>query len=112
MYAALTLSAGLVAGDHLHELFPPVFRAMAALGLAFAVARPDGRFDRWAVAFFAWFIATGAITVAGQLWQRLVDDGTGNYVLIDPVFLTVSASSTLLLAIGALSLYGAKRAAT
>lgn len=112
MYAALVISAGLVAGDHLHELLPPVFRAMAALGLAFAVARPDGRFDRWAVAFLAWFLATGAVTVAGQLWQRFVDDGTGNYVLIDPVFLTVSACSTLLLAIAAFALYGAKQART
>ena len=110
MYAALVISASLVAGDHLHEMFPPVFRAMAALGLAFAVARPDGRFDRWAVAFFAWFLATGALTVVGQMWQRFVADGTGNYSLVDPVFLTVSAGSTVLLAIAALSLYGAKRA--
>ena len=110
MYAALVLSAGLVAGDHLHELFPPVFRAMAALGLAFAVARTDGRFDRWAALFLAWFLATGVVTVAGQIWQRLVDDGSGNYVLVDPVLLTVSACSTALLALAAVSLYGAKRA--
>ena len=110
MYAALVLSAGLVAGDHLHELFPPVFRAMAALGLAFAVARPDGRFDRWALAFFAWFLATGVLTVGGQIWQRFVDDGTGTYVLVDPGFLTVRACSTGLLAVAALSLYGARRA--
>jgi len=102
-----------VAGDHLHELPGiPFARALLALGMAFAAARPDARFDRLVVAFLVWFGVFGLIGISGQLWQRYVPDDVGEYILIDPVFFSVTVGSELLLLVAGLSLVGARRAAS
>ena len=112
MYAALVVSAQLAAGDHIHELAIASYaRAALALGLAFAAARPDGRFDLWIALFVGWLAAIGAIVIAGQLWQRYVDDGTGNFVLIDPAFFAVTLASEFLLVVAGLSLFAVRRTA-
>ena len=110
-YSALVVSAALLAADHTHELLPGagILRAALGLALAFAIARPDGRFDRWVVAYVVYFGVIGLVTVGGQLWQRYVPDSAGMYILIDPVFFAVTLGSEALLAVAAAALFAAKR---
>jgi uncharacterized membrane-anchored protein len=112
MYAALVISAGIAAGDHIHELpGVPFVRGAYLLALAFAIVRVDPRWDRVVIVSVAWLALFGAIAIGGQLWQRYTDDGTGNYILIDPVSFSVSVASEVLLGVAALTLYAVRRGA-
>ena len=102
-----------MAGDHLHELPGiPFARALLALGVAFIAARPDARFDRWVALFVGWLTATGAIVIGAQLWQRYVPASDELRILIDPVTLSVTVASEMLLLVAGISLVGARRAAS
>lgn len=102
------IGGAVSAGPHIHDGPIPgtiFIRAVFFLGLAFAIVRAESRFDRVVTASVAWFAVFGAITIAGQLWQRYTDDGTGNYILIDPVFFAFTlACEALLLLAGAILL--------
>src|SRR5262249_30457518 len=110
MYAALVVSAYVAAAAHLHESVDvaPWMRAGLALVLAFVLVRGP-RNDRLLVAFLSWFGTFGLVVIAGQLWQRFVPDGTGNFIYIDAVTFTVSVASELLLALAGVTLYAARR---
>jgi hypothetical protein len=57
------------------------FAGALALAVALLIRVPAGR--RLAIAFSLWFGAFGAISLAAQIYQRLVPDGTGNYIIIN-----------------------------
>jgi hypothetical protein len=113
MYAALMVSASIGGGSHIHEVFAgaAIIRGLFFLGLAFAVALGEPRFDRAANLSVGWFALFGAIAIGGQLWQRHVDDGTGSYILIDPVFFGFTAASEALLVLAGLLLLAIRRGA-
>lgn len=106
MYAALMLAVTVLAARYVFGIAPgmgPVF-VVASLGAAFAVARPDGRFDRAVVVFVALSLAIWAVSIGGQLYQRYVPPSDELRILIDPLRLGVALASEGLLAIAGLSL--------
>jgi hypothetical protein len=73
-------------------------RLIVALALAGALLFVGTPASHWAFAFAAWFGAFGALSLFGQLYQRFIPDGSGNYILINwPHFSLVVASEAALL---------------
>jgi len=69
----------------------------AALALAAALLIGAAPARRFAVAFALWFGAFGALSIAGQLVQRFVPDGSGNFIIINPTNFAFTLATELAL---------------
>lgn len=58
-------------------------RVTTALALAAALLMRLRQARRLVLAFSIWFGLFGALSLAGQLYQRFVSDGSGNYIIIN-----------------------------
>jgi hypothetical protein len=100
-YAAV-LFTGIGVG-HTHEFFAGANAVVAAAAIALALMAL-GRIPkrvRVIVVYVAWFGLASLVAVAAQLYQRVVPDASGAYVLIDGIaFGYAIASSIALLVAG------------
>ena len=105
-YALVLVAGSLLGGAHLHELLPGLeaVRAPAAMAIAIAVMRRTGYALGMAAAFVAWFGVFGAITIAGQLFQRYGESDPQLQILIDPVTFAYSVASEVALILAAAGL--------
>jgi hypothetical protein len=101
-YAALVAVAVALEGRTVpHGFAGPdaAIRAALALGLAGAVLMRPQRAWRYVVWYTVWLGAFGAVAVGGQLFQRYVADGSGNYILINPTMFALSIAMEMALAV-------------
>jgi len=104
---ATTIVIGTLAGAGPIVSSGPVdvaVRAGAAGLLALLMlVRPNRDVGMAALAYSSFLGLTGLLSVGAQLSQRLVPDGSGNYIIPNPVALTTTIVSTILLAIVAVA---------
>jgi hypothetical protein len=88
-----------------------VIRIVASLALALALLFGVREARILTIAFATWVAVFGAVAVAGPLYQRLVPDGAGMYVLIEPVSFGSALASeiALIVTLAALLLRGDSR---